>query len=275
MTVINTNIKAVTAQNALAANQRDLSSTMQQLATGRRINSAADDAAGLAISNKMTSQIRSLDMAVKNANDGISLLQTADAASSELTGMLNRMRELAIQSANDIYTDEQRNSLNNEVGELQAEMNNIIQNTQWNGMRILDGGAGSSGTVTLQVGAQGADRVTVDMSSLNSGAVSSAQSIDISTRDGANSALATIDSAIAQIDESRGRWGAVVNRLTYAADNAANVSLNSQAARSRINDTDYAKATAELARTLILDQAGAAMLSQANQQPYYVLALLR
>lgn len=275
MTVINTNIKAVTAQNALAANQRDLSSTMQQLATGRRINSAADDAAGLAISNKMTSQIRSLDMAVKNANDGISLLQTADAASSELTGMLNRIRELAIQSANDIYTDEQRNSLNNEVGELQAEMNNIIQNTQWNGMRILDGGAGSSGTVTLQVGAQGADRVTVDMSSLNSGAVSSAQSIDISTRDGANSALATIDSAIAQIDESRGRWGAVVNRLTYAADNAANVSLNSQAARSRINDTDYAKATAELARTMILDQAGAAMLSQANQQPYYVLALLR
>jgi len=275
MTVINTNIKAVTAQNALAANQRDLSSTMQQLATGRRINSAADDAAGLAISNKMTSQIRSLDMAVKNANDGISLLQTADAASSELTGMLNRMRELAIQSANDIYTDEQRNSLNNEVGELQAEMNNIIQNTQWNGMRILDGGAGSSGTVKLQVGAQGADIVTVDMSSLNSGAVSSVQSIDISTRDGANSALATIDSAIAQIDESRGRWGAVVNRLTYAADNAANVSLNSQAARSRINDTDYAKATAELARTMILDQAGAAMLSQANQQPYYVLALLR
>jgi len=275
MTVINTNIKAVTAQNALAANQRDLSSTMQQLATGRRINSAADDADGLAISNKMTSQIRSLDMAVKNANDGISLLQTADAASSELTGMLNRMRELAIQSANDIYTDEQRNSLNNEVGELQAEMNNIIQNTQWNGMRILDGGAGSSGTVKLQVGAQGADIVTVDMSSLNSGAVSSVQSIDISTRDGANSALATIDSAIAQIDESRGRWGAVVNRLTYAADNAANVSLNSQAARSRINDTDYAKATAELARTMILDQAGAAMLSQANQQPYYVLALLR
>lgn len=275
MTVINTNIKAVTAQNALAANQRDLSSTMQQLATGRRINSAADDAAGLAISNKMTSQIRSLDMAVKNANDGISLLQTADAASSELTGMLNRMRELAIQSANDIYTDEQRNSLNNEVGELQAEMNNIIQNTQWNGMRILDGGAGSSGIVKLQVGAQGADMVTVDMGSLNSGAISSVQTIDISTQNGANSALASIGEAIAQIDESRGRWGAMVNRLTYAADNASNVLLNNQAARSRIDDTDYAKATAELARTLILDQAGAAMISQANQQPYYVLALLR
>lgn len=274
MTVINTNIKAVTAQNALAVNQRDLSSTMQQLATGRRINSAADDAAGLAIRNKMTSQIRSLDMAVKNANDGISLLQTADAASSELTGMLNRMRELAIQSANDIYTDEQRNSLNSEVGELQAEMNNIILNTQWNGMRILDGGAGSSGTVKLQVGAQGADMVTVDMRSLNTGAVSSIQSIDISTQNGANSALATIDGAIAQIDESRGRWGATVNRLTYSADNASNVSLNNQAARSRIDDTEYAKATAELARTLILDQAGAAMLSQANQQPYYVLALL-
>jgi flagellin len=275
MTVINTNTKAVTAQNALAANQRDLSQTMQQMSTGRRINSAADDAAGLAIRNKLTSQIRSLDMAVKNANDGISLLQTADAASGELTSMLQRMRELAIQSANDIYTNEQRVSLNNEVVELQAEMNNIIQNTQWNGMRILDGGAGSSGTVRLQVGAQGADVLTVDMRSLNSGAVASAQSIDISSQSGANSALATIDSAIARIDESRGRWGAVVNRLTHAADNASNVSLNNQAARSRIDDTDYAKATAELARALILDQAGAAMLSQANQQPYYVLALLR
>jgi flagellin len=275
MTVINTNTKAVAAQNALAANQRDLSQTMQQLSTGRRINAAADDAAGLAISNKMTSQIRSLDMAVKNANDGISLLQTADAASGELTSMLQRMRELAIQSANDIYTDGQRVSLNNEVVELQAEMNNIIQNTQWNGMRILDGGAGSSGTVRLQVGAQGADVLTVDMRSLNSGAVASAQSIDISSQSGANSALATIDSAIARIDESRGRWGAVVNRLTHAADNASNVSLNTQSARSRIDDADYAKATAELARALILDQAGAAMLSQANQQPYYVLALLR
>ncbi len=275
MTVINTNIKAVTAQNALSANQRDLSSAMEQLATGRRIHSASDDVACLAIRNKLTSQIRSLDMAVKNANDGISLLQTADAASNELTGMLNRMRELAIQSANDTYTDEQRSSLNDEVVELQAEMGNIIQNTQWNGMRLLDGGAGSSGTVRLQVGAQAADVITVDMSSLNSGAVSSAQSIDISTRTGANSALATIDEAIAQIDESRGRWGAVANRLTHAADNASNVSLNTQASRSRIDDADYAKATAELARTLILDQAGSAMLSQANQQPYYVLALLR
>jgi flagellin len=223
----------------------------------------------------MTSQIRSLDMAVKTANDGISLLQTADSASTELTSMLNRMRELAIQSANDTYTDDQRGSLNDEVAELQAEMSNIIQNTQWNGMRILDGGAGSSGTVRLQVGAQGADTVTVDMSSLNSGSIASAQTIDISTRTGANDALATIDLAIAQIDESRGRWGAVVNRLTHAADNASNVSINTQAARSRIGDTDYAKATAELARTMILDQAGAAMLSQANQQPYYVLALLR
>ena len=275
MTVINTNIKAVTAQNALAANQRDLSSTMQQLATGRRINSAADDAAGLAISNKMTSQIRSLDMAVKNANDGISLLQTADAASSELTGMLNRMRELAIQSANDIYTDEQRNSLNNEVGELQAEMNNIIQNTQWNGMRILDGGAGSSGTVKLQVGAQGADIVTVDMGSLNSGAVSSVQSIDISTRDGANSALATIDSAIAKVDEFRADLGAKVNRLTYAIDNLTNVSQNTSASRSRILDADYAQATTELARTQIISQAATAMLAQANQQPQSVLSLLR
>lgn len=275
MTVINTNIRAVTAQNALAANQRDLSSVMQQLATGKRINSASDDAAGLAIGNKMTAQIRSLDMAVRNANDGISLLQTADAATAELTGMLQRMRELAIQSANDTYTEDQRTSLNDEVVELQAEMNNIISNTQWNGMRILNGEAGQSGSVTLQVGAQGADVLTVNMASLNSGAIASAQSIDISTQSGANSALATIDEAIAQLDESRGLWGAAVNRLVYAADNASNVSTQVQSARSRIDDTEYAKATAELARTLILDQAGSAMLSQANQQPYYVLALLR
>lgn len=275
MTVINTNINALAAKNAMTLNQRDLSSAMQQLATGHRINSAADDAAGLAIGNKLTSQIRSLDMAVKNANDGISLLQTADAATSQITSMLDRMRELAIQSANDVYTESERTSLNDEVVELQAELTNVIENTQWNGMRILDGAAGQSGSVTLQVGAQAADVITVSMTSLNSGAVSSVQSIDISTQDGANSALATIDSAIAQIDESRGRWGAVVNRLTHAADNASNVSLNTQAARSGIVDSNYAKATAELARTLILDQAGAAMLSQANQQPYYVLALLR
>lgn len=275
MTVINTNINAAAAKNALTLNQRDLSSAMKQLATGRRINSASDDAAGLAISNKLTSQIRSLDMAVRNANDGISLLQTADAATSQITSMLTRMRELAIQSANDVYTEEERTSLNDEVSELRAELTNIIEHTQWNGMRILDGDAGQSGSVTLQVGAQSADVITVSMASLNSGAISSVQSIDISTRDGANTALTTIDNAIAQIDKSRGRWGAVVNRLTHAADNASNISLNTQSARSRVVDSNYAKATAELARTLILDRAGAAMLSQANQQPNYVLALLR
>lgn len=275
MAVINTNIHALAAQHALTTNQRDLSSAMQQLSTGQRINSAADDAAGLAIRNKMTSQIRSLDMAVKNANDGISLLQTADAATSEITSMLNRMRELAIQAANDSYTDDQRNSLHKEVVELQAELSNIVDNTQWNGMRILDGTAGHSGQVTLQVGAQSGDFMTVRLSDLGSGAMGSVQTIDISTRNGANGALATIDQAMVQLDQSRSLWGAAVNRLTYAADNASNVSINSQAARSRINDTDYAKATAELARSLILDQAGAAMLSQANQQPYFVLALLR
>lgn len=275
MTVINTNLKALSAQNALAVNQRDLSSNMQQLATGRRINSAADDAAGLAISNKMTSQIRSLDMAVKNANDGISLLQTADGASAELTSMLTRMRELAIQAGNDTYSDDQRVSLNAEVVELQAEMNNIIENTQWNSMKILNGNAGASGTVKLQVGAHAADVVSVQMANLNTGSVASARAVDISTRAGANSAIGTIDEAIAQVDESRSLWGAVVNRLVHAADNGSNVSLNTQAAKSRIADADYAKATADLARSMILDEAGSAMLSQANQQPYYVLALLR
>jgi flagellin len=253
-----------------------MAKAMEQLSTGRRINSASDDAAGLSIRNKMSSQILSLDQAVRNANDGISMLQTADGATAEVTSMLIRMRELSIQSANDIYTDEQRDGLNAEVTELKAELLNVLENTEWNGTKFLKGEAGNAGSVIFQVGASATDQITLTMSDLSADAdVSTIQSIDITTQSGANTAIGDLDLAIAFIDSERSKWGAVTNRLTHSADNAINVSMNSKAARSRIDDADYAQATAELAKSMILDQAGAAMLSQANQQPMYVLALLR
>lgn len=276
MTIINTNTNALSVQNAFAINQKDMSKAMEQLSSGRRINNASDDAAGLAIRNKMSAQVLSLDQAVRNANDGISMLQTADGATTEVTSMLTRMRELAIQSANDIYTDAQRTSLNAEASELKSELLNVLENTEWNGTKFLKGEAGASGIVKFQVGASAGDLISLTLEDLTANSdVAAIQSIDISTQGGANSAISEVDLAIAYIDSERGKWGAVINRLTHSADNAVNASMNTQAARSRIDDADYAQVTAELARTLILDQAGAAMLSQANQQPMYVLALLR
>ena len=274
MTVINTNTKALVAQGAMTVNARDLHRTMAQLSSGNRINSAADDAAGLAIGNKLTTQIRSLDMSVRNANDAISMLQTADGSTNEISAMLFRMRELAVQSANDTYGTSERTVLNNEFGQLQEQITAVLSNSQWNGMNLLDGTAGSSGTVKYQVGASANDTIETTFSNLGSGDMATALSATIDSHTASQSSLTSIDAAIKQVDSSRSQWGAVINRLTHAADNSSNVSLNSSASRSQIMDTDYAQATAELARSMILDQAGKAMLSQANQQPYYVLALL-
>jgi flagellin len=274
--VVNTNVKSLAAQHALTVNNRSIEKSMSQLSTGRRINSAADDAAGLAIANKLTTQIRGLDMAVRNANDGISMLQTADGATSEMTSMLVRMRELAIQSANDTNSGAERTALQLEFAELQAQTGNIISYTSWNGMKLLEGEAGTLGTVKFQVGASSSDAISLPLATLDSDDVKAVMTagVKIDSQTDASGAIAFIDRAIEQIDVERSRWGAVMNRLTHAADNASNVSLNSQASRSRIMDADYAQATAELARSMIINQAGSAMLSQANQQPYYVLALL-
>lgn len=276
-TVVNTNSGAIAAQHALALNQRSVEKSTVMLATGSRINSASDDAAGVAISNKMTTQIRSLGMAVRNANDGISMLQTADGATGQMSSMLFRMRELAIQSANDTNNQDGRDALQKEFAGLQAQMGGIISNTTWNGMKVLDGEPGSAGTVNFHVGASSADSIALPLATLNSSDVSTvmAGSTSISSQGNAQTSIDLIDNAMRQIDGERSKWGAMMNRLTYAADNAANVSQNTSASRSRIQDTDYAQATAELARSMILNEAGSAMLSQANQQPYYVLALLR
>lgn len=277
MSVVNSNIRAVTAQQAMVVNQRDLSAAVQQLATGKRINGAADDAAGLAIGNKLGTRIISLDMAVRNANDGISLLQTADGAAGVLSDMLFRVRELAIQSANDTNSTTERDALQTEVAALQSQIGNVLENTEWNGMKVLKGQAGSSGSVSFHIGPASTDSVSLSMASLDTGSLASVQttaSVNVSTRAGATSSLSVLDSALTEINQARSLWGATANRLVYAADNAANVSINSSASRSQIMDTDYAQSTAELARAMILDQAGAAMLSQANQEPMYVLSLL-
>jgi flagellin len=278
MSVVNSNISAVVAQRAMAINQRDLTTAMTRLSTGQRVNGSADDAAGIAIGNKMGTRISSLNMAVRNANEGISLLQSADGAAGTLSDMLFRMRELAIQSGNDTNSTSDRSALQAEVSALQGQITNILSNTEWNGMKTLKGEAGSSGSVSFHVGASTADAFVLDMTSLDTGSLASAQSsvsVNISTSSGATNALSTIDDALTEIDQARTSWGATANRLVYAADNATNVSMNTSASRSRIMDADYAQETADLARSMILDQAGAAMLTQANQKPMYVLALLQ
>jgi flagellin len=400
MTVINTNIKSLVSQNALERNSRELGKAMEQLSTGKRINSAADDAAGLAISNAMTSQIRGLNQAIRNANDGISLLQVAEGAMIEQTNMLQRMRELAVQSANDTNSAEQRGYLDLEYQQLLTEINRIGTNTEWNGMKVLDGsfsgtdevtGVANSGKFTFQVGANSAQVITNDIGNFRttgsvSGTVSAAATgtpatstvaqvssvavsgtfavgdvvainvsgvsvnyevnatdgttgasvgaalysaltsagvtgststmktasnitlanssgtltftaasanatfdlaiqsggqlanitgTSVTTKVNSSTAIAAVDVALRQISEGRAGLGATINRLTYAADNLTNVSLNTSASRSRILDTDYAKAASELSRTQIIQQAATAVLAQANVDQQSVLKLLQ
>ncbi len=418
MTVINTNNAATITANALSKNERAMSQAMERLSTGVRINSAGDDAAGLAISSRMTSQINGLNMAVRNANDAISMVQTEDGALIEVTNMLQRMRELAVQAASGTNSSTDRTALDTEFSALASQIQAIGSNTQWNGSDIIDGTPGTSGAVSFQVGANASqsvshtfadievanagngdahtavattttgtsvstmvfggdtgdngfatgDSVTFSVNSVaysgkvttvasgaitgitlhgasaetksgtsdatsiaattlgtaGSGAITFAFSAantftlttatseagvdllstayvttfndgvgtasrgsvttgltagavyaDISTSAGADSALKTIDQILTDINTARASSGATINRLEYAADNLANVSQNTSASRSRILDADYASETTELARTQIIQQAGTAMLSQANQQAQSVLALLK
>ena len=380
MTVINTNIKSLISQNAMVKNNRELSDAMQQLSTGKRVNSAKDDAAGLAITSRMTSQIRGLDQAIRNGNDSVSMLQTTEGAMIEMTNMLQRMRELSIQSANDTYTPEDRQYLNQEFQQLKTEVNRITRATQWNGMDVLNGtfknDAGNVGLFRFQVGSNEGQVIThkippmgfqestgevafatpkmtlskdfsvgdvitvtaggktasytvsgndllngnqatvlatiaqnmatkfttdlgqtvtktanaaelsfttapanasdIKISPVNKdGMLTNIKPLDITTNTGSNTAIAELDKAINTINEERSGIGAVINRLTYAVDNLANVSQNTSESRSRILDTDYAKASSELARTQIISQAATAMLAQANQSPQTVLQLLQ
>jgi len=391
MSVINTNAKAMLAQNALTTNNRSLSTSMEQLSTGKRINSAQDDAAGFAIAQKMTSQIRGLNQAVRNAGDAISLVQTAEGALVEVNNMLQRMRELSVQAATDSNVTTDREALNNEFNQLRLEINRVATNTQWNGRNVLDqgftgNGAANPGLYKFQVGAnanqtidltignyttnsvsQGTtavattttpasgpganavaqvstmtiagtpalgDNITVtvgdksfthkvvagaatvqtvteiataiktglgtitglnaiaqadgvltftastggvpfQISASQGGLLSGVRESAISTQSGANSAIAALDTALKTVNTGRAEMGATMNRLQYASDNLANISTNTAESRSRIQDTDYASATTELARSQIIQQAATAMLAQANQSGQSVLALLK
>jgi flagellin len=406
MTVINTNTAATLTANALTKNERAMSQAMERLSTGSRINSASDDAAGLAISSKMTSQINGLNMAVKNTNDAISMVSTAEGAYVEVTNMLQRMRELAVQSSTATNTSTDREALDLEYQALSDEIQRISSNTQWNGTNLLDDTVGTTGVVTMQVGANAAQTVDVDFGTLSTGTTatitsnlpdnngsqtdaiavvtlsetlvagdqvsfminnkpvvwtvdgtdittlggnattaasgtvsfgttaqgysanySSATTMDggadtasataisgtavtnqfkivatgsanneaftltnvrvsrgvttdtartsIATAEQANAAINGANDALVAVASQRAAFGAATNRLEYAADNLANVSQNASASRSRILDADYAAETTELARTQIIQQAGTAMLSQANQQAQSVLSLLK
>jgi flagellin len=278
MSVINTNVKSIVAQNAMTVNNRAMGKAMEQLSTGKRINGASDDAAGLAISEKMTAQIRGLNQAVRNANDGISMIQVAEGATVEVTNMLQRMRELAVQGINDTNTTVDRNALKAEYQQLGKEIQRISNNTEWNTSKVANASANSA---AFQVGANSSQTITVTFSDITAlsgmtAVIDAATAVLItSVPDFAGTTLSNLDTAINAIGTYRSTLGASINRLNYAADNLQNVSSNTAASRSRIQDTDYAQATTELARTQIIQQAATAMLAQANQQPQSVLSLLR
>ncbi len=275
MSIVNTNISALVAQKALGLNNRVMSDAMAQLSTGKRLNSAADDAAGTAISAKLATQVQSLNMAVRNTNDGISMMQTADGAAGGIQDMLYRMKELAVQSINDTNSSTDRVALDSEFQQLEAQIRNTVANTTWNGINLLDGSLGNnSGIATYHVGATASDGVAVTYADFDLAAQPLTTARAVNTGANADTALTSIEGAINQISTARATWGAAMNRLVHAGDNAMQVSQNLGDSYSRIMDTDYAQATADLARSMILDQAGSAMLTQANQQPYYVLTLL-
>ena len=286
MAVVNTNIGASVAQAALTRNERALNTAMEQLSTGRKINSAGDNASGLAITSRMTSQIKGLDTAIRNANDAISMVNTAEGALDEITNMLQRMRELAVQAGTGTTNSTDRTYLNAEFTALRSEIDRIADNTQWNGRNILDGSAGAStgaSTVAFQVGANQKQTISTTFGNFNNstGKLSGLASKVItgttiaSAINMASKSIVEIDVVIGDVSSQRATFGAVSNRLTHAVDNLTSVKTNAEASRSRILDTDYAAATSELARTQIIQQAGTAMLAQANQLPQTVLALLQ
>jgi flagellin len=281
MTVINTNISANIARDAIGRNDRTMATSMERLSTGLRINSAKDDAAGLAISNRMAGQISGLNMAARNANDAMSMVQTIEGASKEIGNMLVRMRELAVQSASGTYSDTDRAALDSEYQALETEIGRIQANTQWNGQALMTNStAGTANTVAIQIGASASQTMTLTFKDWGVDHASAAIGVDITGNDitsasNATSAITALDTAINGATAEQAKYGAYISRLQYAADNLSNVATNTDQSRSRIQDADYAVETTALARTQIIAQASTAMLAQANQVKQTVLALLQ
>jgi len=321
MTVINTNVKALFTQASLKLTERNSMTAMQQLATGKRINSAKDDAAGLAIAARMTQQIQGLNQGIRNAGDAIAMIQTTEGATQNVTTMLLRISELAMQSSNDTYSDVQRGFLNNEFSQLKEEINRMALTHEWNGFKILAGKADGitdvdkDGTIELtdpedptikgpeaagqnklgltlkfQVGDSSEQAIEVELPNFTQdGTVTRAiffsdfnpaspdnasEPTTIANVEGAQKVIALCKMALDKVSESRSMMGAVMNRLEHVVDNLTNVSMNSSASRSQIEDADYALASTELAKSQIMQQAATAVLAQANTSQQTVLKLL-
>ena len=278
--IINSNIASVTAQRHLNNSRAEMDQAMERLSSGKRINSAMDDAAGLTIAHSLDAKVTSLNQAARNANDGVSLINLAEGALDQVSAMLTRMRELAVQAINGTYSQTDRSNMNSEFGALSDEITRISDNTKFNGTAVI----GTAATLTFQVGHTASDTITlttVDMGAgaIGSGAVVSAQAIYAATAASsvtkAQTALSVIDGAIQDVDGYRATLGATANRLEHSAANLMTRVENQMAARSRIEDADYAVEAANLARAQVLQQAGTAMLSQANASTQTVLSLLK
>jgi flagellin len=272
---VSTNVAAINAQRNLIGSQRVIEKSMAQLASGSRINKAADDAAGLAISESLKSQIRSGAQAARNANDGISMIQTAEGGLNEISNIATRLRELAIQAASDTVGDKERGFLNKEVVQLKSEVDRIANVTTWGTTKLLNG---ESPTFDFQVGLYGDstnDRITWDPSENNATLDGlSIGDLDFSSKDGAQSAISQLDEAQSNVNGMRANLGALQNRMTSTVDNLYNQGENLSAANSRIRDTDVAQASSEMTRSNILLQSGVATLAQANSVNSMALKLI-
>jgi flagellin len=279
MQVINTNALALNAQRNLYSSQKDLATSIQRLSSGLRVNSARDDAAGLAIANRMDAQTRGMNVAIRNANDGISLAQTAEGALGKVGDMLQRMRELAVQAANASNTSSDRDNLNSEFRQLAGEIDRTLGSTRFNGVTIL---GASAGAMSFQIGANNNTDEQLSVTTTNmrantdiTGVTGTAAVISGTTGTASQTMIGTIDTALDRVNTERATFGAMQNRFEAVISSLSVASENQAAARSRIMDADFAKETAALTRAQILQQAGTAMLAQANAVPQNVLALLR
>lgn len=268
--VVNTNIGSLNAQRSLAESSRELSTAMERLSSGKKINSAADDAAGFAIAERMTAQVRGLNMATKNANDGLAMLSTIENATNDVTDMLQRIRELAVQAANDTNGTQDRLYLQNEVDSLVAEINRVSSDTVYNDSVVLDGTLSGK----LQVGTAATQTIDFAISSIDATTLA-VDALDLSDATNAAAALTSIDAAIETVAGNRAGYGALANRLEYTVSNLMNVAEFTTAARSRIEDADFAAESARLAKAQVLQQTGTAMLAQANASSQLAIQLIR
>ena len=275
MLSINTNVGALTAAQHSYSVNKSMETSMERLASGKRINSATDDAAGLAISTRINAEIQGLQQSIKNAGDAQALLNVAEGALTEVHTILLRMRELAVQSSNDTVRDQDRDMLQTEVAQLEAEIQRISDDTTWSGMTLLAGGFSTG--ATFQIGPRDTDTIQISLSAIDATAALADGGLllnsHVSTQAAAQDYIANIDNAISIISADRAKYGATINRLDHAMANMANIVTNLSASKGRIVDADYAAESANLARTQVLQQASMAMLSQANASKQNILAL--